>query len=136
MAKKTPKKRDGCYQREDRGNSWWISWTDAQGRRRQRKTDAQNITQAKQIRAAELLRVEQAKMLGHNPPGAETFGDVFDRFLKYQKARLAAKTYDREEGILRIHLAQFKNLKVSSIRKVDIQRYVTEATAARSAYSA
>jgi integrase len=134
MAKKTPQKRDGVYQRADR-KGLWISWTDAQGRRRQRKTDAQNITQAKQILAAELLRVEQAKMLGHNPPGAETFGDVSDRYLKYQKARLAQETYDREEGIVRIHLARFKSLKISSIRKSEIQRYVTEASAERSTYS-
>jgi len=46
MAKKTPQKRDGVYQRKDR-LGWWISWTDAQGRRRCRKTDAANITQAK-----------------------------------------------------------------------------------------
>src|SRR5262245_54282512 len=135
MAKKTVQKRDGVYQRKDRPG-WWISWTDAQGRRRQRKTDAQNITQAKQIRAAELLRVEQAKILGYNPPGDETFKDVADRFLAYQKARLAPKTYDREEGIIRIHLAQFSGLRLASIRKVDIQRYVTGAVAARSAYSA
>jgi len=95
MAKKTPQKRDGVYQRKDRPG-WWISWTDAQGRRRCRKTDAANITQAKQIRSAELLRAEQAKMLGHNPPGAETFEDIAERYLKYQKARLAPMSYVRE----------------------------------------
>jgi hypothetical protein len=42
MPKKTPQKRDGVYQSKDRPG-WWISWTDAQGRRRYRKTDAQNI---------------------------------------------------------------------------------------------
>jgi integrase len=134
MAKKTAQKRDGVYQRKDRPG-WWISWTDAQGRRRFRKTDAQNITQAKQIRAAELLRVEQARILGHAPPGDETFKEVADRFLKYQKARLAAKTYEREEGIVRNHFAPFASLKLSAIRKVDIQRYVTERSAKTSAYS-
>ena len=134
MPKKTPQKRDGCYQRTDRAG-WWISWTDAQGRRRARKTDAQNITQAKQIRAAELLRVEQARMLGHNPPGSETFKEVAGRYLKYQRARLSPKAYVREEGILRIHLARFNSLKLSSIRKVDIQLYVTERAAKASAAS-
>ena len=90
MAKKTAQKRDGVYQRKDRPG-WWISWTDAQGRRRFRKTDAQNITQAKQIRSAELLNVEKAKMLGHTPPGADTFKEVAERYLKYQKARLSPK---------------------------------------------
>jgi len=36
--------RDGIYQRSDRAGLW-ISWTDAHGRRRYRKTEAQNITQ-------------------------------------------------------------------------------------------
>lgn len=134
MAKKSPQKRDGCYQRKDRPG-WWISWTDAQGRRRCRKTDAQNITQAKQIRSAELLRVEQAKILGHQPPGKDTFGEVAEKYLKYQHARLQPKSYAREEGILRVHLTRFNSLALSSIRKVDIQRYVTEASAERSASS-
>jgi Phage integrase, N-terminal SAM-like domain len=134
MAKKTPQKRDGVYQRDDR-KGFWISWVDAQGRRRRRKTDAQNITQAKQILAAELMRVEQAKMLGHTPPGKDTFEEVSERYLKYQKARLAARSYAREEGIIRNHLAQFSSLKLSSIRRLDIQRYVTERAAETSAYS-
>jgi len=62
MARKSVQARDGVYERQDRPG-FWISWTDAQGRRHYRKTDAQNITQAKKIRAAELLRVEQARML-------------------------------------------------------------------------
>src|SRR5262245_5531766 len=126
MAKKTPQKRDGVYQRPDRGNSWWISWTDAQGRRRQRKTDAQNITQAKLARSAELLRVEQARILGHAPPGEDTFKEVAQRYLKYQRVRLTPKAYEREESILRLHLARFDSLKLSAIRRVDIQRFVTE----------
>jgi hypothetical protein len=134
MAKKTPQKRDGVYERKDR-KGYWISWTDAPGRRRQRKTDAQNITQAKQILSAELLRVEQAKMLGHAPPGEEAFKEVADPYLKYQKARLTAKSCEREESILRIHLSPFNSLKLSSIRKADIQRYVTERAATASANS-
>jgi hypothetical protein len=66
VEKKSPQKRDGVYKREDR-KRFWISWTDAQGRRRRPKTDAQNPAQAKRILAAELMRVEQAKMLGHAP---------------------------------------------------------------------
>jgi hypothetical protein len=66
------------YTRKDRAG-FWISWTHAQGRRRQRKTDAQNITRAKSILSAELLRVEQARMLGHTPPSEETFKEVADR---------------------------------------------------------
>lgn len=134
MPKKSAQKRDGVYQRKDR-SGFWISWTDAQGRRRSRKTDAANITQAKQIRAAELVRVEQARILGHQPPGKDTFGEVAERFLKYQKARLTPAAYSREEGILRLHLARFNALKLSAIRRTDIHRYVTERAAVVSAYS-
>src|SRR5262245_57301328 len=112
MPKKSQQKRDGVYEREDR-KGFWISWVDAQGRRRRRKTDAVNITQAKQILAAELLRVEQAKMLGHQPPGKDTFGEVADRYLKYQKARLTPHAYDREEMIRRLHLQRFDSFKLS-----------------------
>lgn len=134
MAKKAAQKRDGVYEREDR-KGFWISWVDAQGRRRRRKTDAANITQAKQILSAELLRVEQSKMLGHAPPGKETFGEVAERYLKHQQARLTPKAYDREEGIVKKHLAPFFNRPLAAIRKVDIQRYVTERSGEASAYS-
>src|SRR5262249_32707403 len=43
------------------------------------------------------------------------------------------KGYEREESIIRIHLAPFKAMRLSSIRKADIQNYVTEAVAKRSA---
>src|SRR5215471_10426894 len=100
MPKKTPNKRDGCYQRKDRGNTWWISWKDAQGRRRQRKTSAQNITQAKEILNAVKHEVEKAKALGVQPAGKDTFKEVSAKYLKYQKARLTPAAYAREEGIL------------------------------------
>src|SRR5262245_46721185 len=132
MTKKTAQKRDGVYQRKDRPG-WWISWTDAQGRRRCSKTDASNITQAKNIRAAELLNVEKAKMLGQAPPSEDTFGQVVKRYLKHQKARLAPKSYEREEGVLLLHLSRFDSLKLSAIRKADVQRFVTDRSAEVSA---
>jgi hypothetical protein len=95
MSRKSGQTRDGIYQRNDRGGLW-ISWTDAQGRRRFRKTDAQNITQARQIRAAELLRVEQAKVLGFSPPGEESFETIARRYLVHQRVRLSKASYLRE----------------------------------------
>jgi integrase len=134
MARKTAQTRDGIYQRKDRPG-FWMSWTDAQGRRRYRKTDAQNITQAKQIRGAELLRVEQAKMLGHAPAGKETFAEIAKRFLKYQKARLTPKAYARESGIINNHLLPFFNCPIAGIRRQDVQQYVTERSGETSAHS-
>jgi integrase len=118
MAKRTTKTKDGVYTPKGR-SGFWISWVDAQGRRRRRKTDAQNITQAKQARAAELLRVEQARMLGFNPPGEERFAQVADRYLTDQKARLTP----------------FFAVKLSGIRRADIQRYITSRAGKASPYS-
>lgn len=134
MARKSAQTRDGVYQRNDR-DGFWITWVDAQGRRRRRQTDAQNITQAKQIRAAELMRVEQAKMLGFTPPGKEMFEEVATRYLEYQKARLTPKAYTREDGIVKNHLNQTFNCPLASIRRVDIQRYITKRNSEASAYS-
>lgn len=134
MARKSAQTRDGIYQRKDRGG-FWISWTDAQGRRRYRRTDAQNITQAKQIRAAEMLRVEQARMLGFSPPGEETFAEVAARYLQYQKARLTRRAYEREQSIVDIHLKPFFNCPLAGIRRQDAQRYVTHRSGKASPYS-
>jgi hypothetical protein len=106
MARKSAQTRDGIYQRKDRPG-FWISWSDAQGRRRYRKTDAQNITQARTIRSAELLRVEHARVLGFTPPGEETFSEVANRFDAHQKARLTLRAYEREHSIIENHLKPF-----------------------------
>jgi integrase len=134
MPRKAKEQRDGVYTRDDRAG-FWISWTDAQGRRRYRKTDAQNITQAKQIRAAELLRVEQARILGFSPPGEETFAEVAARYLQYQKARLTKRAYEREESIIDKHLKPFFSCPLASIRRQDAQRYVTNGSGKASPYS-
>lgn len=134
MPRKSSQKRDGVYTRADR-DGFWITWTDAQGRRRYRKTDAQNITQAKQFRSAETLRVEQAKALGFNPPGEESFEEVAKRFLQYQKARITPKAYDREKGIVENHLIPAFPVKVASIRRQEVQRYVTQRSGKVSPYS-
>ena len=126
MSKARPR-RDGVYQRPDRNNEFWISWVDTQGRRRRRKTDARNVVQAKQALAAELLRVEQSKALGFSPAGQETFEEVAKRFLAYQKARLTPAAYERDEGIIEKHFKTFfRGVRLATIRRADIQRYITK----------
>jgi integrase len=134
MARKSDQMRDGIFQRKDR-IGFWISWSDAQGRRRIRKTDAQNITQARQIRAAELLRVEQTRVLGFSPPGEESFEAVAKRYLAHQKARVSRASYLREKISINLHLASFFPGKLAGIRRVDIQRYVTKRSNEVSAYT-
>lgn len=127
-------KRDGVYERKDRPG-FWISWTDAQGRRRRRKTDAQFKDQAKLALSAELVKVEQSKVLGFTPPGEDTFSEVGQRYLAHQKARITANAYDREKGIVEGHLIPFFSGKLAAIRRVDIQRYVTKRSGNVSAHS-
>jgi integrase len=134
MARQSKSKRDGIYQRDDR-EGFWISWTDANRRRRYRKTDAQNITQARQIRNAELLRVERTKALGFSPPGKETLAEVAVRFLRHQKARLTPKAFDREKSIIEKHLKPFFNGSLASIHRQDVQRYITARSGKASPHS-
>ena len=125
MVRKSSAARDGIYERKDR-TGFWISWNDAQGRRRYRKTDGQNITQARQIRAAELLRVEQARVLGFCPPGDDDFDAVAKRYLAHQKARVSCESYLREKVSIDAHLRPFFRGKLATIRRQDIQRYITK----------
>lgn len=121
-------KRDGVYKRKDRPGLW-ISWNDAQGRRKYRKTDAVNFVQARNARSAALVRVEQAKVLGFMPPGKETLQDVAFKFLAHQEARLTQQSYVRDEIIVTKHLLPFFRGQLASIRNVDLQRYVTKRCA-------
>jgi integrase len=126
--------RDGIYARTDR-KGYWISWTDAQGKRRRRKTDAETKHQARRALSAELVKVEQAKTLGFTPPGKDSFAEIAERFLAYQKARLTAKAYERESGIVENHLKSFFKGELASIRRQNIQKYITARSAKVSAYS-
>lgn len=132
MTRISDKRRDGIYKRHDR-SGFWISWSDAHGRRRFRRTDAQNVTQARQIRAAELLRVEQTKILGFVPPGEESFDAIATRYLCHQKPRVSIASYLREEISIKKHLGPFFGGGLAAIRRVDVQRYVTKRSAEVSA---
>jgi len=115
---------DGVFKRKDRPG-FWISWFDAQGRRRFRKTNAATLAQARAARSAEQVRVEQAKTVGFMPPGEDSFSEVAVRFVQHQKARLTPKSYLREKLIVEQHLKPFFPGKLATIRRMDVQRYVT-----------
>jgi integrase len=126
-------RQDGVYQRRDR-DGYWVQWVGADGKRRVRKVEG-TLTQARKRRRAELTRSEEAKALGFNPPGEETFSEVARRYLQHQKARLTPKAYEREEGIVEKHLKPFFAGKLAAIRRVDVQRYITSRSAGTSPYS-
>jgi integrase len=116
--------RDGIY---IRNGHYCISFMDAQGRRRQRKTNAQTLTQARTIRAQKLNDAEKQRVLGYTPPCKDTFAEFTPRYLKHQKARLTPKAYERSRGITDTHLHKaFGSCRLAEIRRSDVQRYVTE----------
>lgn len=127
-------KHDGVYKRADR-RGYWISWKDAQGRRRRRIVKVKYLEQAKSARAAELQRVEGARALGFTPPGDDSFDDVATRFTKHQEARLTTKAYERDKLIAELHLKEFFSGRVAAIRRVDVQRYVTKRSPEASAHT-
>jgi len=137
MPKGRVKDRDGIYQRKDRPGTWWGSWIDASGKRRQRKLQAHTLQQARSLLNAEKARVEKIVTLGYAPPSSEVLSAVANRYLKHQKARLTPAAYVRESGILEGHLKPFlgSDTKLASVRRADVQRYVTERSSAVSAAS-
>jgi integrase len=124
--------RDGVFVRR---RSYYISFIDAQGRRKQRKLKgAHTLTQARALRAKELENVERALVLGYIPPSKETFTEIIKRYLQHQKARLTPRAYERSRGIVEGHLkSTFGMMALASIRRADVQRYITERTAKVSA---
>lgn len=118
------RERDGVYQREDRPG-WWISFTDARGQRKRRKVaGAHTLQQARAALSSELQNVERARIYGTTPPSPETFSAVATRYLKHQKARLAA--YERTRGVVEGHLNPFfGSMRIGDVRRGDVQRYVT-----------
>ena len=128
------RERDGVYQRADRPG-WWISFTNAKGQRRRRKVaGAHTMQQARAALASELQNVEKARIFGIAPPSAETFSGIARRYLLHQKARLVA--YERTRGVVEGKLATFfGSMKVSEIRRGDVQRYITQRSGEVSAGS-
>lgn len=105
---------------------YWISYVDAKGKRQRKAVPgAQTPAEAADIRAAELFRTQQARVLGVAPPSKDAFDVVADRFLKHQKARLTPDAFEREKSIIDLHIKPAFKVKVGAIRPVDIQQYVT-----------
>ncbi len=117
--------RDGVYKRND---AFWISWTDASGQRKRERTHAATAAEARTLRDAKLNRIERAFVLGFTPPSNDTFAEVADRFIAYQRSRLTEAAFVRDEGIVRGHLIPAFPVKMSEIRRVNVQRYIAART--------
>jgi len=133
---KTKKRdRDGVFIRR---GSYWISFVDSQGRRKQRKLKGvTSLTTAKSLRAKELENAEKARLLGYIPPTKDSFAQLAPRYLKYQQARLTPAAYERTRGIVEAHLKPyFGQRQLSLIRKHEVQSYLTSRLADVSVESA
>lgn len=115
---------DGIYTRKDR-DGYFLSYNDSDGRRRRRKVDASNRSQAGDLRAGFVSREQIAKAHGVRPAGPEIFADVADLYLAHQKTRTSAANYKREFGIVQDHLKPFFAGELRAIRRAMVQRYVT-----------
>ncbi|HKV77398.1 MAG TPA: site-specific integrase [Candidatus Sulfotelmatobacter sp.] len=115
--------RDGIFVRN---GHFYISHNDFYGERVQKKVNCYTLQQARAIRAAELAKVEEARKFGQLPPSDKTFTEIIPQYLGHQKARLSARSYIRAKGITESHLQPvFGKLKISDIRRGDVQRYIT-----------
>ena len=112
---------DGIYTRKDRPG-YWISYKDADGRRRRIKVEAANKTIAGDLRSGRVSREEIAKAHGVRPPGPEVFADVAREYLAHQKPRISSANYRREAGIIEDHLKPFFAGELRAIRRATVAR--------------
>lgn len=120
------RKRDGLYWRTDR-KAWWISYIDAQGRRVRKPADAENHKEAGTFRADKQREESERGKLkpGELLPCRETFADVCDKYLAYQKPRLLGRnSYQREAGIVG-HLKAFFTGRLVDVTSSQVSDFVT-----------
>lgn len=128
-------KRDGVFQRPGKPG-YYISYQDVNGKRRKVRTNARTRTEAKQMRAAYLTRVEQAKILGVTPPSNDLFEVVTKRFLDYQRAHTSFKHYERCEGIVRLHLMpRYEGRVFADVTLAELEQYVIDRSREVGAHS-
>ena len=93
------KERDGVYYRKDRG-TWWVSFTDAAGRRQREAVVASTRPQAVAARAGLMVKAQRDRVLGVKEPSEITTADLLARYERHQKPRLRPTTFERLDGIL------------------------------------
>ena len=125
MPRKKKADRDGIYQRPD---GYYCSFIDARGVRKFKKLrGCISLTTAKQLRAAEVLKVSEQIASGRPSETEETFSEAIPSYLQYQQPRIKARSYERIAGIVTNHLLPaFGEMKLARIRKPDILAYLTK----------
>jgi integrase len=127
-ARNMPKqrKRDGVYWRKDRG-AWWVSFVDASGNRQRKPAIGANNHEEARVCLDEergTVRVQAKLKPGEVLGCRDSFADVADRFLAYQKPRLTPKSYDREESVV-VHLKELFTGRLADVTSSQVSDYVT-----------
>jgi len=136
MAKQ--RKRDGVFWRKDR-KRYWVSYVDAQGQRVREPVEkvqdeiTQEYREASHEEAKAFLEKKKGQVREQRKlkPGEvlacrETFADVADKYLAYQKPRLLGRnSYQREAGIVDDLKAFFPG-KLADITSSRVPDFITE----------
>jgi integrase len=122
MKKEKAKRGDGVFYRN---GSLYIQWTAANGRRLKRRANGFTLAEAREDRAEELRKVNQARIYGITPPTTKTFPVVAQEHLAKQKTRVSPAGYSRESDIIRLHLEPCFPGPIADIKHGNIQKYVT-----------
>jgi site-specific recombinase XerD len=125
------RKRDGIFWRKDR-KQWWVSYVDARGERVREPAilkdgnKASNHEEAKSVCEDKRRGVREQRNLkpGELLACVDSFADVADKFLAYQKPRLTPKSYEREESIA-VHLKASFTGRLADVTSSQVSDYVT-----------
>ena len=132
------RKRDGLYWRKDR-KQYWVSYMDSQGKRVREPVPKVKDEQTQEYRPADHKEAQtcledkraQVRERRNLKPGEvllcrDSFADVADKFLAYQKPRLLGRnSYQRETGIVG-HLKAFFTDRLVDITSSQVSDFVTE----------
>jgi integrase len=89
-------KRDGVFQRLD-CEGWYVSYVDADGKRRKQRVQAHTRTQARDVLAAIKTKVQKERILGVKEQSDISTKDLFDRYERHQSD---IKSLERTKQIL------------------------------------
>lgn len=113
---------DGIRRRKDRGNSYWLSWTDSQGIRHRKKAERQSFNGAR----SELEKIRAQIEADNETTGAGTFQELSKSYLADRQPYVSAKEFERQESIVRVHLQPFFRSKLREITPDAVSRLVAE----------
>jgi integrase len=116
-------KRDGVFQRED-CKGWYVSYVDAQGKRRKQRVEAHTRTQALEALSQIKMKEQRDFLLGVKEQSDISTEDLFNRYLEHQGQRLKPTTLERVTAIVKTLKASLPALS-REISRSTVERYIT-----------